>query len=329
MKTLKLLLIALGFYILFVTVKAVGLEAIRQSLSGLGWRLLPLLFFYPIIFAFDTLGWKYAFPREFPSRVPFLQLYFIRIIGETLNAVIPFSASLGGEPVKAELLKRKYDIPLADGYASILIVHTTFWVSLNLFVIGGIYVTLKTLPLTPVLWNSVLVFLVTLGLVAILLIIGLHLGIFKQVHALGDKWKWWGGLSQDKNQRFLKLDQEIRKFYTADPKRFFFSIFFNFLGWFTGSFEVYYVANILGMNIGFAEAWLLEALIQVLRIVTFFIPSSVGAQEGGIVLIFSQFGFANPVSFAFALIRRLREMVWIGLGLFLWSLLEDRPKIQV
>ena len=187
MKFLKFFLIGLGFYILFVTVKGIGVDNIWQNLSGLHWKLWPLLLFYPLIFAFDTLGWGFSFPQELPKRVPFLDLYFIRIIGETMNAVIPFAASLGGEPVKAELLKRKHNIPLADGYASILIVHTTFWVSLNLFVIGGILVTLKTLPLTPVLWNSVLVFLVTLGLVAVLLIIGLHLGIFKQVHALGDK----------------------------------------------------------------------------------------------------------------------------------------------
>ncbi len=327
MKFLKFFLIALGLYILFVTVQAVGWGKIWRNLSGLHWKLLPLLIFYPVIFLFDTLGWNYSFPQKLPKHVPFIRLYFIRIIGETLNAVIPFSASLGGEPIKAELLKRSHGIALADGYASILIVHTTFWISLNLFVIGGILVTLKTLPLTPVLWNSVLVFLVTLGLVAVLLIIGLHLGIFKQVHAIGDKWKWWGELSQDKSRRFLELDHQIKKFYTTNPRHFFLSIFFNFLGWFTGSFEVYYIAKVLGMNIGFPEAWLLEALIQVLRIITFFIPSSVGAQEGGIVLIFSQFGFASPVSLAFALIRRLREILWVGLGLFLWSLVEDRPKI--
>ena len=328
MRLLKLALIVLGFYILIVTVQKVGAKSIVDNIASLQWKLLPLLLFYPFIFAFDTLGWNYAFPKGLPKHVPLVDLYFIRIIGETLNAVIPFSASLGGEPIKAELLKRKHGISLAEGYASILIVHTTFWVSLNAFVIGGILINLKTLPLPPLLWNSVLAFLIGLGLIAVLLIIGLHLGIFQRVHALGDKWKWWGSLSQDKSQRFLELDKEIQSFFTQNPRRFFLSTFYNFLGWFTGSFEVYFIAKLLGMSIGFKEAWLLEALIQVLRIVTFFIPSSIGAQEGGIVLIFSQFGFANPVSLAFALIRRMRELLWVGMGLFLWSVLEDRPKIR-
>ena len=328
MKILKWLLILLGFYILYITIHGVGAGNVWQNIIALKFQLLPLLIFYPIIFVCDTLGWSYAFPKKLPDHVQFRSLYIIRIIGETLNAVIPFSASLGGEPVKAELLKRQHDIPLADGYASILIVHTTFWVSLNIFVIGGILVTLKTLPLTPILWNSVLTFLVVLGAAAILLIIGLHLGVFRQVHALGDKWKWWGPLSIEKAQRFLKLDNDIKQFYTADPKRFILSTLFNFLGWFVGTFEVYYLAKILNMPIGLAEAWLFEALIQVLRIVTFFIPSSIGAQEGGIVLIFSQFGFGNPISLTFAVLRRLREMVWIGVGLLLWSFVADKPRLK-
>ncbi len=328
MKLLKWFLIALGFAILAITIKGVGIQNILRNVVSLKFQLVPLLFFYPLIFVFDTLGWGFAFPKKLPNHVPFRGLYFIRIIGETLNAVIPFSASLGGEPVKAQLLKRQYNVALSEGYASILIVHTTFWVSLNIFVIGGIVVTLKTLPLTPILWNSVLIFLIVLGAAAMLLIIGLHLGVFRQVHALGDKWKWWGPLSLDKAQKFLMLDNDIKRFFTADPKRFILSTVFNFLGWFMGTFEVFYMAKILNMPIGLAEAWLFEALIQVLRIVTFFIPSSIGAQEGGIVLIFSQFGFANPVSLTFAVLRRLREILWIGLGLLLWSLLEDKPKLK-
>lgn len=328
MKFLKLLLLALGFYILYITVHAVGVGSISRQLFELKLRLLPLLFVYPFIFAFDTLGWSYAFPKSLPKHIPFQDLYFIRIIGETLNAVIPWAASLGGEPVKAELLKQKHGVPLSDGLASILIVHTTFWLSLNCFVIGGLALTFRTHPLTPVLWQSVLAFLIGLGLVAVLLVIGLHLGVFKKLHSLGETFKWWGAGSSEKKSRFLKLDEEIKTFYTANAWRFFLSVFWNFLGWFTGTFEVWWIGHILGMNISFTEAWLFEALIQVLRIVTFFIPASIGAQEGGIVLILAQFGFENSVGLTFALIRRIREIAWVGLGLLLWAFVQDKPKLK-
>ncbi|OGW84069.1 MAG: hypothetical protein A3C47_00145 [Omnitrophica bacterium RIFCSPHIGHO2_02_FULL_51_18] len=327
-KIAKFALLALGLYILYVTVRSVGIGTISSQIVELKWKLAPLLFIYPFIFAFDTLGWSYAFPKGPPNAIPFRDLYAIRIIGETLNAVIPWAASLGGEPIKAELLKRKHGIPLSEGLASLLIVHTTFWVSLNLFVIGGLLVTLNTIKLTPVLWQSVIIFLIVLGLAALLLVIGLHLGIFKQIYSLGENYKWWGQESLEKKNRFLHLDAQIKIFYTSDRKRFFFSTFYNFLGWLTGTLEVYWIAKILGMNVSLAEAWLLEALIQVLRIATFFIPSSIGAQEGGIVLILMQFGYDKSIGATFAIIRRLREILWLGIGLVLWSLIEDRPKLK-
>src|SRR3989338_8480405 len=205
MKIVKFFLLALGFYILYVTIRAVGLENIASHISELKWKLAPILLIYPFIFFFDTMGWSLAFPKSLPSHVPFWDLYRIRIVGETLNAVIPWAASLGGEPIKAELLKSRYGVPLSDGLASILIVHTTFWISLNIFVIGAILATLKTLPLTPILWQSVLIFLFVLGFVAIFLVVGLHFGIFRKVHSIGESFKWWGERSAEKKNRFLKL----------------------------------------------------------------------------------------------------------------------------
>ena len=328
MKWVKLALIAFGVWILWSMVRSVGIEHLARNISEIGWWLTPLLFIYPVIFAFDTMGWASAFPTVLPKNVSFRSLYQIRIIGETLNCVIPFSASLGGEPVKAELLKRRHGIPLADGLASILIVHTTFWLSLNLFVVGGIGLTFKSLPLTPVLWKSVLAFMIGLGSIALSLVAGLHFGVFQKIHKFGDRMKWWGGLSSEKLTRFLQLDRQIRQFYTENRRRFFLSTIWNFLGWVTGTIEVWYTARLVGMSVGWGEAWLLEALIQVLRIITFFIPSSIGAQEGGIVLIFKEFGFVTEQALTFALIRRLRELVWIGIGLFLWSIADDKPKIS-
>ena len=328
MKLVKFLLLALGLYILWISVKAVGFEQIASKLGELKWKLLPLLLVYPFIFAFDTIGWALAFPKKLPKQVPFHELYLIRIIGETLNGVIPWAASLGGEPIKAQLLKSWHRVPLSQGYASILIVHTTFWLSLNIFVVSAILLTLKTMPLPPLLWRSVMIFLISLGLVAIFLVIGLHLGIFKKVHSLGESLKWWGESSGEKEKQYVELDEQIKKFYSHDRWRFIFSVFFNFLGWFTGTFETYWIARVLDLPISFTQAWLFEALIQVLRIITFFIPSSIGAQEGGIILIFSQFGISGPISLTFAVIRRVREILWIGLGLLIWSLVEDKPSLK-
>jgi uncharacterized protein (TIRG00374 family) len=148
------------------------------------------------------------------------------------------------------------------------------------------------------------------------------------VHKVGEKFKLWKERSGEKKTRFLELDGEIKRFYTQNARRFVASSFFNFVGWMLGGVEVWLIFWMLGSPISWAEAWLLEALIQVLRIVTFFIPSSIGAQEGGIVLIFLQFGFDKSLGLTFAIVRRIREILWISVGLILWSFVEDKPKLK-
>jgi hypothetical protein len=184
------------------------------------------------------------------------------------------------------------------------------------------------MPLTPILWKSVAAFLLIIGAGGMILLGGLHFGIFEKIHGFGEKFGWWGHDSKHKLDRYIQIDLDIRKFYRANATRFFRSVFFNFLAWLTGAFEVFWIARILGMNLSFGEAWLIEVLIQVLRIVTFFIPSSIGTQEGGIVLMLVQLGFDKTVGLTFAVIRRLREILWLGAGLLLWSLMTERPQIR-
>ena len=328
MKVLKALLIAAGFYLLFVTIRSVGVAVIAEQLARLHWKLLPPLFIYLAIYGLNTAGWLYSFPKKI-SHVPFFDLCVIRIIGETLNTILPFTGSLGGEPVKAEILKRRHGVPLSEGYASALIVHTTFWVSLNLFIIGALLFTFQRYPLTPLLWNGVLAFLAALGGGGILLLVGLQWGIFERIYSIGEKWNWWGAASSEKSRRLLRLDEEIRRFYRADPSRFILSSFYNFLAWMGGVVEVYYMAHLLGMPITFAQAWLFESLIQVIRVGSFFIPASIGAQEGGIVFIFSQMGFAGSAAVTFAVLRRIREILWVGIGLLLWSFLKEKQTKEI
>jgi glycosyltransferase 2 family protein len=159
------------------------------------------------------------------------------------------------------------------------------------------------------------------------LILALWTGIFTKMHRWTRKYKWaskWAG----KGEKFLELDKDIRQFYTASPRRLILSSLYNLAAWSIGVFETYVAAKILGIPMTLEQAWLIEALIQVIRIVTFFIPASIGAQEGGIVFLFAEFGFGNPASATFAVLRRIREIVWMGFGLLLWALNLKSPVVD-
>ena len=54
---------------------------------------------------------------------------------------------------------------------------------------------------------------------------------------------------------------------------------------------------------------------EVIRAAVFFIPSGLGAQEGGNILLFTSFGFSPVTAMTFSIIRRMREAIWITVGL--------------
>ena len=60
---------------------------------------------------------------------------------------------------------------------------------------------------------------------------------------------------------------------------------------------------------------------------TFFIPGSLGAQDGGNLLLLKAFGYSDVTGITFALLRRFRELVWIRLGLLCLALVGGRAAV--
>lgn len=322
MKYLKFLLLGLGVWILVWTIRSVGPGAILDNLHSLGWKFWALLSIFSFVYFFNAWGWIHSFPTPLPARVPFRDVFWVRLIGETLNVVIPWAASLGGEPVKAEILWRRHGVRQSVTYASVMIVHSSYFVSLSFFVTFAMFLTFRSTPLPGVLMSYVMGFLAVLTLVTAVMVWGMFAGFFRGVHGLIGKLR--KKESEETKARYAELDRAVRAYYAEDPRRFVMSVGFNFLAWGAGAVETWAILNALGRPTGFAEAWLLESLFQVLRIMTFFIPASIGAQEGGIVFIFGHFGMAGPFALAFALVRRMREIAYLAVGLVAWGLLRDK-----
>ncbi len=59
----------------------------------------------------------------------------------------------------------------------------------------------------------------------------------------------------------------------------------NLAGWIVGTGEVWLILSLLGHPVSWVEALLLESLGQAIRGAAFAIPGSLGAQEGGYLLL--------------------------------------------
>ena len=113
------------------------------------------------------------------------------------------------------------------------------------------------------------------------------------------------------------LDQGISSYYKNDILRATLSISYAFIGWVIGLAELYVTLYFLGYNLSLTDLWLIEAMAQLIRNASFFIPLSIGAQEGGLLLIFTALGMPGTLGITVSFVRRIKELLWVCFGLAL------------
>lgn len=307
----RVLFLLFGLALLVVVVTQVDLAKVKTYLAEMGWAF-PLIFLpYIVVYCSDTFGWKFAFGPSLS--IPFRTLFLTRIGGEAVNNLTPF-AYLGGEPVKAHVLTR-FQVPLIQAMAASIIAKLLISISQFFFVILGGILALSHLVTRPdVLWPLVVIILIV-GVLLAGLSYGLRVGLFSILFWVLDRWKLTPSFMERWRAQLHQLDETIGGFSRQHPSLLVVSLGFHFLGWVLGSLEVLAIFYAVGIPISVREAIAIEALASVVKALAFFIPGSLGVQDGGNVLLLALFGYPSSFGLTFSLVRRMRELLWISLGL--------------
>jgi glycosyltransferase 2 family protein len=310
-KLARALFLLLGIGLLAVVVTQIDLPRVKAYLHEMGWAF-PLIFLpYIVVYLCDTVGWRLVFGPSLA--VPFHTLFFTRMSGEAINNITPL-AYLGGEPLKAYMLTR-FQIPMVRGMAASIIAKLLISIAQLLFVILGGVLAMSYLAARPdILW-PLMVVVIGGGLFLAGLSYGLKAGLFSLIYRLLDRWQLTPSFLERWREHLDQIDDTIVRFYQHYPFRLLSSLGIHFVGWMIGTFEVFAIFYAVDLPISFAQALAIEALASVVKGLAFFIPGGLGAQEGGNVLIFALFGFSSSLGFTFSLVRRVRELLWIMLGL--------------
>lgn len=111
-----------------------------------------------------------------------------------------------------------------------------------------------------------------------------------------------------------EVDERFVGFYSRHRGRFAGAIALASANWTIGVFEIYYTMVFLEHPISLTEAWMIEAIAQMVRAGTFLIPASIGAQEGAFMLVYTVVTGSPALGLAVAMIRRFREILWLIWG---------------
>lgn len=313
---LKLILLLVGLLVLLGLVWHIGPARILEAAAGLGpLALLVILLPSLIMYLLEAVGWQVTL-GGYRKKVGFWLLFVIRMAGEVVNMTTP-AAYVGGEPLKAYLLKRR-GVPLIEGLASVVTAKTTMTIAEAAFILLGLGLAFWTLggsdPSNGLIYGvSVSAALLVLALVGFM--VAQRRGLFTGILTLLRRCRITVGFLERREHKLKELDHTIWHFYAGDPRGFWISTGLFFLGWLAEALEVYAILYCLSGPPDPLAALSIGALSAFIKGGTFFIPGSVGAQEGGNLLLLLAFGYSELIGITFALLRRLRELAWIAMGL--------------
>ena len=312
-----------GVALLGVLVYEVGLRAVLDDLRLVGWGIVPIVLQELIAYAFNTLGWRYAFPAP-PPGIGFARLLAVRLAGDAINSVTP-TATLGGEVVRIRLLRDR--IATAPAMASVTIAMLGQTVAQVLFIAVGFALLLAGSNVPSRIRPELLVGVVVMGGLAVGLVVAQRRGRFSPLVA-GLRLIGLERVGAHLRAAAARLDGEIAAFHAAGAGRFALSVASFLVGWASGLLEVALILFFLHVQVSVERVLAIEVLSITIDGILFVIPAKIGTQEGGKVLIFTLLGLPPAQGLAFGLLRRVRELAWAAVGLTLLSRLQSRLALQ-
>lgn len=323
MKPLKILYLLIGIGLLVFVLNHTDLASVWSQLKEIGWGIVVMLVVYKIAFMVDTFAWQFTLPSTQFTKRWLYDLWKVRMVGAAFAKVMPFS-SWGGVPIKGYILKHHYGIRYREGTASMILAESTHLISLVLFAATGVFLIIMSSDLP----ESFHLFAI-LGLSAITL--GIFLFYIVQRYKITSLTGTW--LSQRKlGQRLEKflhqihdMDERLVQFYTCDKRRFISALSLNLVNWYLGALEVFVIFYFLGHPITIVEAIILETLIELVRAGTFFIPAGLGSIEAVFMIATEAIAGQPALGVAVALIRRVREIVWLVWGFSIGLEYSQKP----
>ena len=319
---IRLLFLAVGLVVLGGLIWHIGLSQIRETVERVGFVasciiLTPLL----VVYLLDAYGWSLTL-GQWTRRVGFVRLFMVRMAGEAINVTTP-TAMLGGEPMKAYLLTR-YEIPMVEGLASVVTAKTIMSLAQILFMLLGLGATLWLVGGGEYNVPVAFVSMGLLGFGVFLFLVVQRYGIGKGLLTVADACGIRSQRLEAWRSQLLELDHMIRTFYRQRRRTFLLSLGVHFTAWLTELFEVYAILYFLGAEVGWLSAFSIAATAVLIKGSVSFVPGGLGAQEGGYLFLLMALGYGEATGITFALIRRVREIFWILIGLVFLAVLRDK-----
>ena len=312
MRRLNLILLLVSLCFLFAMIKQIGLSNPVLYLRQVGYYAPLILVPYGVSAFLVSLAWRMLLAGN-ENRPALWRLCLLRLGGESLNQLTP-TASLGGEPFKALRLQAD-GVPWHEAVASLVIQKGMLVLSLVLYILIAIALVPFVIPGHHPQLGVLLLGALVLGGLGVTFVVVQRSNPCSLLVRLLKRFGLASALVKGREAELETLDARLAGFYRTHIGRILAMFGLFFMSWLAQSAEVFMIFSLMGHPLGWGSAICLDGLAMLFTGLGFMIPVSLGVQDGGNLLLALGFRLGATLGMAFSIIRRLREAVWLVLGL--------------
>jgi uncharacterized protein (TIRG00374 family) len=307
----------LGVTAFSLIIHRVGIAGLLRSLHAARSAVLPAVLAWAVVYALSTLAWEQLASDDRGAPIPFLRAYAISIASFALNYVTPMVA-LGGEPFRIAAASNYMDTPrAAASVVSFRMVHT---LGELLFWLTAVPIAFAILPQR--LSTTLVLIAVVAGLASVtaLILAMFRHGFVERALDFAHRVPLLRALArriEPRRAALVAVDEQMATLYHDRRGRLLAAVGFEYAGRCVAMLEWFFIAHALGLHITYFTALAIGAFQSLILILTSFVPYALGTNEGGLLLLFGLFGLPANLGIYAALIARVREMIWIAIGLTL------------
>lgn len=300
-------LLSLGAALFVALLAWQGAGAVAATLASAGWGLALVAAFHLAPLVIDAAALVVLVKP--PATATFVDALRARWAGESVNSLMP-AGQIGGPVLMARHLAQR-GTPMHDAAAAVTVSTTLQSVAQIAFALLGL-TAFAAFSAARGAQAAHALHVAALGASAVLAVaVGAFYhaqqrGLFGRFSRLIGKAFGARGAAQA-SERADAIDDAVRGLY-RDSKRAAASFALSFVGWLIGIGEVWLALEFIGHPVNWLDALLLESVGQAIRGAAFAIPGSLGAQEGGYLLLAPLVGLTPDAALALSLAKRAREL---------------------
>ena len=310
---------AIGAALLVFLVVRAGPRALLENMRLVGWGLVLVIGLGGVSHVVKAWAWRVTLPRA--AHYSFSRLFGLRLVSEAIGQ-LGFAGIVAGEATRVALLGP--DVPVDSRILSVTLDRILFIACGAFITVCGIATGVVVLSLS----NAMRVYAALSAIVFIGVLVIATLAVKNRWPLLSGpasalaRIPWIGRSVHKKKSVIFSVEEKLLQFHRERPSAFWGSVTLNFVCHGLAIAEVFLILLLMGKNITWTRALILESFTKLINVAGSLTPGNVGVYEGGTMLIGTLLGLSGTVGLTLGFCRRLRSIFWAVVGVLSFFMLS-------